>query len=195
MVWIVVAVIAVVLLFVVKRPLRLAPETAAGGAIAPPLACPSCGTFYPSALSASGIVRCPQCGTYARFDLGQGVSAIPQDFVASAHVFKTYLPEAPTWPACCCVCGAPPTRTETMTITYAADPTFEERLTASVAVRVASAGMVKVTEHHVNVTERYRVPHCDAHSGGARLEPSGVAFRSYAYFRNFVGQNRATIAG
>ena len=177
-------------LFAVNRQNKLAAPASTGGTA---LACPACSSFFTGANAEGSIVRCAECGAYSRVAAGV-LGPIADDFVATSHAFETFLPEAPRWPTCCCVCGEPATRGEKMSITFAAEPTFEEKLTASAVVGVASLGTMRVAEHHVNVTERYMVPHCNAHEGGAQLAPAGVAFRSYAYFRRFVQANRATIS-
>jgi len=179
-------------LFFVKQPLRLHSSAKANGRL---LACSACGNFFASTGAADQIVRCTECGTYARVDPNGAPMPIAPDFVAPSHVFDTYLPEAPRWPASCCVCGGPATHSEAMSITYAAEPTFEERMTAQAVVGVASLGTMRVAAHHVNVTERYKVPHCDEHAGGAMLVPAGVSFRSYGYYQQFVQANRATVGG
>lgn len=160
-----------------------------------PIACPACGNFYaPGGATGPGaIVRCTSCNVYAQLDATSTAVAIPADFIAQSHAFHTYLPEAPKWPSRCCLCSEPATKREQMQITYAAEPTAEEKLTAQAVVAVASLGTMRVKEHHVNVTERYGVPHCDQHAGGAKLVPMGVAFRSYGYYQQFVNANRANI--
>ncbi|HEY5927701.1 MAG TPA: hypothetical protein VIV11_38715 [Kofleriaceae bacterium] len=189
--WLIVVLMLVgaVVLFTMKKPLELQGVRANLGA---PVACPSCGNFFASAAGGAGtIVRCTECQKYSQLDATGTPTAIAPDHVASKHAFQTYLPEAPRWPACCCVCTAPATRQEKMQITYAAEPTFEEKLTAHAITGAASLGAVRVAEHHVNVTERYSVPHCNEHGGGALLVPAGVAFRSFAYYQQFVQANRA----
>lgn len=158
-----------------------------------PVACPSCGSFVAAPGAAGAIVRCSECSAYNTVNADRTLAAVPADHVAQTTVFQTYLPEAPTWPIRCCLCCGEATRIEKLTLTYEADPGFDERLARSVMVGVASLGTVIVTKHVINVTERYGVPHCDQHTGGARLMHSGVAFRSYAYFREFVALNRAVI--
>jgi ribosomal protein L37AE/L43A len=176
--------------FAVRRQNKVTALATAGDA---PLACPACNNFFTGRSTDGAIVRCAECGAYSRV-AGGVLGPIADDFVATAHAFETFLPEAPRWPACCCVCGGAATRGDKMSITFAAEPTFEEKLTAHAVVNVASLGTMRVAEHRVNVTERYTVPHCDEHSGGAQLAPAGIAFRSYPYFRKFVQANRATIA-
>jgi hypothetical protein len=154
------------------------------------LACPACGSWITAAGAPGSVVRCQDCGAFAKLDAAQNLAVLDPSTVAPTHVYETYLPEAPRWPNACCVCCAPATRAEPMSISYEAEPDFAERMTAHAVVGLASAGMLKVGEHVVNVTERYAVPHCDAHSGGAKLAPAGIAFRSYAYQRQFVQLNR-----
>jgi hypothetical protein len=177
------------ILFAWKKPLSL--DGVAATSKKMPVACPTCGSFSTGG-APGAIVRC-DCGTYARVEQDGTLATIDADFVAPTHAFQTFLPEAPSWPATCCLCGAPASKSEAMTITYAADPTFEEKLTAQAFVAVASLGTATVTKHEIQVTEKYRVPHCDQHTGGAQLAPAGVAFRSYAYYRQFVQANRGSI--
>lgn len=179
-----------VALFAFKPTLRL---DGVRNQTAQPAACPGCGNFFANVGAAGSTVRCAECGSYALVDAQRALAPVPADHVAATCTFQTYLPEAPRWPACCCVCGATATRTEKMSVTYDADPGLEERMTKSALVGVASLGMVRVTEHVVRVTERYAVPHCDQHAGGAHLVTAGVAFRSYGYYQQFVQHNRATI--
>jgi len=187
--WLIVVLMLVgaVFLFTMKQPLALQGARASKGG---PVACPSCGNFFTSSGGAGAIVRCTECQKYAQLDASGAATAVARDHVATNHAFQTYLPEAPRWPACCCVCTAPATHSEKMQITYAAEPTFEEKLTASAVVGAASLGAMRVAEHQINVTERYSVPHCDTHAGGALLVPAGIAFRSFAYYQQFVEANR-----
>lgn len=178
-------------LLVFKPTLQLGGDLRAPAAM--PIACPACGSFVAAVGAPGAIARCTECGAYNQVNALKALEPIPPDFVAKTPTFQTYLPEAPTWPVRCCLCCGEATRIEKLTLTYEADPGFDERLARSVMVGVASLGTVVVTKHVINVTERYGVPHCDQHTGGAQLAHSGVAFRSYAYFREFVAANRAVI--
>jgi hypothetical protein len=182
--------VGAVVVFTVKKPLQLDSSIKSGGQ---PLACPACGSFFANAAAPGAIVRCADCGAYGEVDAQRQLRALAADFVSPNHAFHSYLPEAPKWPAACCMCGQPATRTENLKITYAGEPTFEEKITAQAVVAVASMGTMKVAHHHVNVTERYKVPHCAEHAGGAKLVPAGVSFRSYSYYKQFIDANRSNV--
>jgi DNA-directed RNA polymerase subunit M/transcription elongation factor TFIIS len=187
------AVVLGIVVYVVNgRRLKLPADVGGSGAA---LACSSCGNFMTAQGAEGAIVRCETCGSYGKLAAGPALHAIDPSYVADRHVFTTFLPEAPKWPACCCLCGDPAAEPVAMAVTYKAEATMEDKLTTSAVVGLASLGTLKVTDQHVQVTERFNVPHCGQHRDGVQLLPAGIGFRSYGYFKQFVDANRATFGG
>ena len=143
--------------------------------------CPGCGAPL-SGLSTgtNDGVNCPNCHGY--FEGKDGLLAkTDENRVAETPIFSTKLPEQFEFPPCCCVCGAPETHRE------------------KVSLRTQDASSV-VTESTIGVTSStttsVEVPHCAAHKDGASLAGANshpiIRFRSYPYLRAFCTLNRAT---
>lgn len=150
------------------------------------LACTSCGSFMNVSGAPGDIARCADCGGFSQVGATNDLVAVPSDHVAERHVFEAYLPEGPHWPSVCCVCGVPATRTERMQVQYTVGMNADDQLAAIVSGGTVGGGPTRVTE-------KYAVPHCDAHQGGAVVSKDGVAFRSYGYHRQFIALNRRIV--
>lgn len=119
--------------------------------------CPSCGRPIHHLLPRRNeYVRCGHCARYARGEGGE-LWAMETDHVAEDPVFALEVREGQRLPRLCCVCAAPATKDE------------ESGLT----VRELEDGGLSTPA----ANRRYvvRVPHCDAHQGGALLTRENVA--------------------
>lgn len=158
------------------------------------LECPACDLYIVGARpSEGGSVVCGNCRAVALYTQGALVVPAP-DLVAPAPVFCAELPMGPPrWPATCAACNAPATRGVTLHLSFEQDASFARDL----ATRTATLGMFKAIDR---TTVSLDVPHCEQHANGAalvlpyeRAQPNfGIAFRSHAYFREFVAQNHVS---
>lgn len=140
--------------------------------------CPSCDLpIHGVSITNNQATLCPYCTQYLSGRDGE-LWPTAEDYVADDCVFRTYVVDyvKPALPEGCCVCGAPATRTEEITYVEKDEPVAE-----NLAVGVASLGLLKVVK---NSTFAMSIPHCNAHTAGARLEPSTGSFRIAIVFRS-----------
>ncbi len=134
--------------------------------------CPWCGQPVPVPVFVPDVpVLCPSCRRYGMLEQRRLI-AMPRDRVIPKHLFRAELPAAAiAWPPTCCLCERPPVR---------ADPMTRELF----------------LEHPRSVKEMtITVPHCADHRDGAVIDTAEgtrfcVAFRSHAYFLEFIALNR-----
>jgi len=135
--------------------------------------CPHCG----SPMSAGLVTQCSKCKEFALNERGALVK-LPADYVAESPMFIVNMDRVlelggpAIWPSSCCICGAPPTRTERLTQSYDSPGIGGTRLTL-----------------------RFDVPHCQTHRRGVACGGTpgvvlvGLTFRSYRYYREFIRMN------
>ena len=150
--------------------------------------CPSCSAKLSSLSTGSNDgVLCSSCMAYAEGKDGK-LWVTDQARIADSALFGAPLPAHFDWPAGCCVCGAPPTRRDPVSVTA-------QRTGSAVgvlAVAGATGGAITGTAGTTRIT--VEVPHCDAHKDGAALSDMGggklkIRFKSYPYLRAFCQQN------
>lgn len=166
----------------------------AGGVGAKRLECPSCDLYILGARPhVGGSVVCPHCRAVGVFRTGR-LEMPAADLLAAAPTFCAELPQDNLrWPSTCCACAEPPTRGVTIQIRWEQDSSFVRDL----ATRTATLGMFRAVDQH---TVSLDVPHCAQHADGAALvlpyeraqANFGIAFRSFAYFTQFLQLNGAT---
>lgn len=112
--------------------------------------CPTCGTQM-FQLASGTSEGCAGCGTW--YDVTSGrIVAIDEDRVSDTHEFAAPLPDSWVMPDLCCACGESATK--------------EEEISIQLSYPSESApGMMRDL-----VTHGVLVPHCTAHSGGAKLD-------------------------
>ncbi len=154
--------------------------------------CPHCGKRLVQ-LAAGTSEGCDGCGIYYDVVSGQIVE-IDTERVSDTLDFAARLPDSWVMPPLCCYCGKPAEREEQITITLSSPAE-------------SSFGLMREL-----VTHGLRVPHCAAHSGGAKLdrkvptpelnsdtltgtsgpiEPFTVLkVRSYKFYLSFIAANR-----
>ena len=143
--------------------------------------CPDCDTPLSglSTKSNDGVL-CSHCRHY--FEGQDGLLwKTDESRIADDPMFGTRLPAQFNFPAGCCVCGGQETKREKISL---------RMQNASSAVTAPIAGVTTDT------TVSTEAPHCEEHSGGARLSGSPqsphIKFRSYPYLRAFCRLNGTT---
>src|SRR5476651_1315693 len=143
--------------------------------------CPACGASL-SGLSTgtNDGVNCPNCHGYFE-GKDRLLSKTDENRVADIPLFTTTLPAQFEFPPVCCVCGAPETHREKVTLSTQ---------NASSAVTESTIGVTTST------TTSVEVPHCAEHKAGAALAGAQshprIRFRSYPYLRAFCQLNKTT---
>ncbi len=140
------------------------------------LACPACQKPISILhMNEERTIPCPHCATY--LEGSTTMQKVPQDRVAKGAPFEAPLAESFRWPEGCPVCRGPVTGTVTV------EGMSMAGTMALVAAPVAVARVSKVD-----------APCCDAHKDGVFLRREGskpiIAFRSFAYYREFVALNQ-----
>ncbi len=144
-------------------------------------ACPGCGAAISGISTGSNEgVLCDGCLRYFEGSAGE-LWATDESKIADTPQFTSPLPESFAFPEGCCVCGAPATRDEAVSI---------EMMNASSAV---TANLVDGVSSTRSTRTTVQVPHCAEHKGGASLTGTPakphIRFRSYPYLRAFCAKN------
>ena len=153
--------------------------------------CPGCGAEVQGldAKVAFRAVACKGCGRYVACRSGE-LSMVADDFVADSPIFLAPLPQNVAWPPLCCACGAPSTR-------LVAVEHQESQAGRNLALGAAGLAVgVLAVRTGGGKSFRVEIPHCDAHSDGAKLDTtdsstSGLEMkvRSYAFWRELKDRN------
>ena len=131
--------------------------------------------------------ECRVCGQYIRSRKGV-LELISDDHLGEQPVYRTGCPDQIQWPGGCCVCGAPPTREQQISLV--------EQQTRATPGNVALAAATGVAMKNVS-TITVAVPHCDTHLNGAALQRGAdtdgarleILFRSRAFCQKFEQLN------
>ncbi|HJL15557.1 MAG TPA: hypothetical protein RMH99_07880 [Sandaracinaceae bacterium LLY-WYZ-13_1] len=155
--------------------------------------CAACGHRLDglSTLEGSQLVCCEGCGAFARARR-TGVELVAPDAVDPHHVFGARVSGAVRFEGCA-ACGAPPTRTEELTVRASEAVANLAASTAGAALAAASgAGFVRAER---GACHEVSVPYCDAHEDAVRARVRGGAlhlcFRSHERLRAFCARSPA----
>ncbi len=161
-------------------------------------ACPSCGAMLDDLQRRreNPSVLCSSCGAFHEGSSGE-LWAVDLNRIADAPRYPARAPDEIRWPGGCSVCGAEATQ-------HVAIALEQVQLGKSVAGSVAlSAALAPIGARGVALAMSRRtldVPHCAAHSDGAKLQASAdgagldVVFRSLAFQRAFCSLNATASA-
>ena len=131
-------------------------------------------------------MRCNKCGEYSQV-AGDKTVALDPTAVAHEPIFESALFKEASIPLACAICGASPTRFDTVSAT-------RSNKGAAAAILAGTALVGRPAVYYSREKASIQVPYCDQHRDGVTLrfhagKPS-LLWRSYRMLRCYLAANR-----